>query len=171
MTAEPFFTGSTPEEVISSIEMALNDARKRDVFIEPAEGEWAYPDWTDEVAKDGETLERKENEPRQEESSEANKEAETNGFPSKEEPIQIIKCIICKCELENLYAPGFIPSGGLAFASHGHYGSTVFDPMDSSFIEFAVCDKCLIEHRDCIYHGKVTYSIEKAEATRCKWLP
>jgi hypothetical protein len=38
------------------------------------------------------------------------------------------------------------PAEGTAFQSQGHYGSTVFDPMDGSYIEINVCDDCLRKH-------------------------
>lgn len=38
------------------------------------------------------------------------------------------------------------PYGGTTFTSHGHYGSTVFDPLaESVFLEINVCDECLVE--------------------------
>jgi hypothetical protein len=43
------------------------------------------------------------------------------------------------------------PMGGLHFQSHGHYGSTVFDPMDGSSIDIAICDECLKQHKNKIY--------------------
>lgn len=53
-------------------------------------------------------------------------------------------CLCCKAELSNLMAgTGIQPSLGLAFSSRGHYGSTVFDPMDGSSIQIVVCDPCL----------------------------
>lgn len=33
--------------------------------------------------------------------------------------------------------------GGTAFRIYGHYGSTVFDPMDGSSLEIVICDECL----------------------------
>lgn len=38
---------------------------------------------------------------------------------------------------------GHQPVDGISFHTHGHYGSSVFDPMDGSYIQIAVCDKCL----------------------------
>lgn len=35
--------------------------------------------------------------------------------------------------------------GGVAFLSHGHFGSSVFDPMDGSIIQIVLCDPCLSE--------------------------
>ena len=57
-----------------------------------------------------------------------------------------IKCVRCEKHLENIQPNiGFQPNDGLAFYTNGHYGSTFFDPMDSTYIEIAVCDICM-EH-------------------------
>ena len=40
---------------------------------------------------------------------------------------------------------GIQPMGGVAFLSHGHFGSSVFDPMDGSIIQIVLCDPCLSE--------------------------
>lgn len=53
-------------------------------------------------------------------------------------------CIACRKEMQNIMeGHGIQPSGGVAFATQGHYGSTVFDPMDGTTIEICVCDDCL----------------------------
>lgn len=53
-------------------------------------------------------------------------------------------CIVCKKPLDNVTPAGVNqPSLGLAFQSHGHYGSIVFDPMNGSYLEINVCDPCL----------------------------
>ena len=57
-----------------------------------------------------------------------------------------MNCIVCDKPLRNA-APEEIsqnqPSGGTAFQSRGHYGSTVFDPMDGTYLEVNICDPCL----------------------------
>lgn len=54
------------------------------------------------------------------------------------------KCIACQRPMTNIAEDGTLqPSGGTAFQTRGHYGSTVFDPMDGSLLEIAVCDGCL----------------------------
>ena len=64
-------------------------------------------------------------------------------------------CIICTKEIENwdqVYPEGntkIHPLGGTAFRTYGHYGSSVFDPMDASCMEIVICCDCLksrIEH-------------------------
>lgn len=53
-------------------------------------------------------------------------------------------CIVCRTRLGNIMDErGFQPDLGLAFVTYGHYGSTVFDPMDGSFLEVAICDQCV----------------------------
>lgn len=58
-----------------------------------------------------------------------------------------LHCVRCGVEMSNFMdgAKGYQPNDGLAFKTHGHYGSTYFDPMDSSYLEIAVCDKCIKE--------------------------
>lgn len=56
-----------------------------------------------------------------------------------------LSCVACGANLENVSgARRNQPFGGLSFTSFGHYGSTVFDPLDGSFLEINVCDSCLI---------------------------
>ena len=37
--------------------------------------------------------------------------------------------------------------------TYGHYGSTVFDPMDASYLEIVVCDPCLKSRMNRTYKG------------------
>jgi len=56
-----------------------------------------------------------------------------------------LPCIVCGVVLPNV-SPEWSdnqPSEGTAFITHGHYGSTVFDPMNGNLIEITVCDECL----------------------------
>lgn len=64
-------------------------------------------------------------------------------------------CIICAKEVKNwdeIYPEGntkIHPIGGTAFRTYGHYGSSVFDPMDAAYMEIVICCNCLkprIEH-------------------------
>ncbi len=52
-------------------------------------------------------------------------------------------CIKCGKEMQNLMDEQLQPVEGCAFRTYGHYGTAVFDPMDGSFLEIAVCDTCL----------------------------
>lgn len=57
-----------------------------------------------------------------------------------------LSCLACGQQLENIHEDcENQPSGGLAFRSYGHYGTTAFDPMDGSFIEITICDPCLVK--------------------------
>lgn len=57
-----------------------------------------------------------------------------------------MKCFKCDKELACIHEDHDIfiqPMSGLAFQTKGHYGSAYFDPMDGSYIELCICDKCL----------------------------
>lgn len=56
--------------------------------------------------------------------------------------IVALPCIVCGSHLEGCSVQNQ-PLDGLAFATQGHYGTTVFDPMDGSALEINVCDPCL----------------------------
>jgi hypothetical protein len=65
------------------------------------------------------------------------------------EGLPALSCICCGNALEN-FDPGSRnqPYGGTAFTTHGHYGSTVFDPLPplrghGQMLEINVCDNCL----------------------------
>jgi len=61
-----------------------------------------------------------------------------------------IACIVCAKELNNLdydmkdgKKVEVHPMDGLHFRTYGHYGSTIFDPMDGTYLDLAICDKCI----------------------------
>lgn len=57
---------------------------------------------------------------------------------------ETLSCICCGAPLPNIMiGRGIQPMGGLAFLSQGHFGSSVFDPMDGSSIQIVLCDPCL----------------------------
>ncbi len=63
---------------------------------------------------------------------------------NKTDSVGVLQCIVCNKALkEALTGRVDQPSGGLAFQSHGHYGSTAFDPMDGHYLELNICDDCL----------------------------
>ena len=68
-------------------------------------------------------------------------------------------CIVCESEVENWdiaypeNSNAVHPIGGTAFRTYGHYGSTVFDPMDASYLEIVVCDPCLKSRMNRTYVG------------------
>lgn len=70
-----------------------------------------------------------------------------------------ILCFKCEKLLDNKHYQSKLkdsyvyvhPMSGLHFQSYGHYGSTVFDPMDGSSLDIAICDECLKKHKHKIY--------------------
>lgn len=54
-------------------------------------------------------------------------------------------CFKCDKTLESVFPDAkFQPYAGTCFSSQGHYGSTVWDPMDDSLsLELIICDDCL----------------------------
>lgn len=75
-----------------------------------------------------------------------------------------INCIACDVEVENWDAachkdqPQVHPIGGTLFRTYGHYGSSIFDPIDGSYIEVVVCDECLATKMSYT-HGSVDKEI------------
>lgn len=72
------------------------------------------------------------------------------------DPIKI-NCIMCSVELENwdVYPTKTVvhPIGGTVFRTYGNYGSGVFDPMDASYLEIVICNKCLKDRMEHVYEG------------------
>ena len=67
-------------------------------------------------------------------------------------------CIVCNTEVDNwdVYPedkPQVHPIGGTVFRTYGHYGSSVFDPMDASYLDIVICDGCLKSRLACTYSG------------------
>jgi hypothetical protein len=58
--------------------------------------------------------------------------------------MKALPCIVCGRDLLSCSRPNQ-PLDGLSFSTPGHYGTTVFDPMDGSALEINVCDPCLSE--------------------------
>jgi hypothetical protein len=55
-----------------------------------------------------------------------------------------LPCIVCDRQIESM-DDSYInsPYGATAFETQGHYGSTIFDPMNGTYLELNVCDSCL----------------------------
>jgi hypothetical protein len=74
-------------------------------------------------------------------------------------PIATVPCVACgkalKCAIPGDRRENQ-PYAGTAFVTRGHYGSTVFDPMDDSALEINVCDDCLLRAglADRVLHHK-----------------
>lgn len=75
----------------------------------------------------------------------------------------MLNCMVCGKKPEKVYEDHEdLPYGATLFTSHGHYGSTFFDPMDGSTIEIAICDSCLSENKGNInYYDKNNKLIER----------
>lgn len=57
-----------------------------------------------------------------------------------------LPCIVCAAVPESVdEGTDYHPYGATEFETHGHYGSTAYDPMDSDRVLILnVCDKCLV---------------------------
>lgn len=67
----------------------------------------------------------------------------------------MVPCIICDKQLKNVAEEtSNQPYSGTCFNSYGHYGSTIFDPMDGSYLEINVCDECLANKKGSVLHGR-----------------
>lgn len=53
-------------------------------------------------------------------------------------------CIICGGVLWRAGPEEGQPDDGIMCQSYGNYGSTVYDPMDYSYLAFNICDDCLV---------------------------
>lgn len=92
-----------------------------------------------------------------------------------------LPCIACGRQLENVTADaGNQPYAGTAFVTHGHYGSTAYDPIDGRYLELNICDLCLVSHHDRVIEGRdwrpvidggVTVDTEKCDWKTVPWTP
>lgn len=61
-----------------------------------------------------------------------------------EYPIESFPCIKCGATLTRVTSDyEGQPNDGIMCTSYGNYGSTVFDPMDGSYLAFNICDPCV----------------------------
>jgi len=69
-----------------------------------------------------------------------------------------LPCIACGRELEAAFSASDRaerqPADAVMFYAYGQYGSTVFDPQDESQLQVNVCDPCLLERRDRVWHAR-----------------
>lgn len=57
-----------------------------------------------------------------------------------------LPCIVCGKRLDGYFdGEQNHPGHGVACSTHGNYGSTIFDEIDGHYLEFNVCDDCLIK--------------------------
>lgn len=66
-------------------------------------------------------------------------------YVSEDGHIDPLPCIVCGTRLDAAMPDTQNqPFAGTCFDTHGHYGSTIFDPMmDREYLEIVVCDDCL----------------------------
>jgi hypothetical protein len=61
-----------------------------------------------------------------------------------EYPVESFPCLKCGRVLTRVTSDyEGQPNDGIMCSSHGNYGSTVFDPMDGSYLAFNICDPCV----------------------------
>ena len=48
----------------------------------------------------------------------------------------------------------FPPNDATVWRSYGNYGSTVFDPMNNSFLEAYICDACLVKGKKKLFRAR-----------------
>jgi len=66
-----------------------------------------------------------------------------------------LPCFVCGKPLEPALG-GVVnqPSEASVFTTNGNYGSTTFDPMDGTWLELNVCDRCLTLRSHFVLLGK-----------------
>lgn len=75
-----------------------------------------------------------------------------------------LDCAICGIQVEWNGCPGMTNNPcATVFNAFGNYGSTMFDPMDGSYLEINICDECLkiLKQQHLVLHGNSTKKIEK----------
>lgn len=88
-----------------------------------------------------------------------------------------LPCIVCRTPLESAFNNTELsdldnqPYGGLAFQSLGHYGGTVFDPMDGTYLEVSICDPCLVQagEENLVIHGIPVHLHVRTLDNRTRW--
>ena len=84
---------------------------------------------------------------------------------------QTLPCFKCGKPLESAIPDSQFsynqPSEGTAFHSHGHYGSTAWDPVTGGkVLELNICDACLVEGKD-----RVLYVVEVRQVPQYTAVP
>lgn len=80
-------------------------------------------------------------------------------------------CLICGKALEvAVFGEYGQPWGASVFTTPGHYGSTVFDPMDGTSLEIVVCDGCLTGRADRVTLLRPR-RVEHPPPVRERWSP
>jgi hypothetical protein len=87
---------------------------------------------------------------------------------NKEYQSLTLSCVVCLKELEGMDSKSNHPLGGLEFVAVGHYGTTVFDPMDGSKLAINICDPCL---RDAIKRSRVVGNYSRTANNKMAYSP
>ena len=67
----------------------------------------------------------------------------------------MLPCFVCGKTLRNVFGEcENQPDEGTEFRTYGHYGSTVWDPMNGEELVLNVCDACLRAHPDRLAQHK-----------------
>lgn len=83
-----------------------------------------------------------------------------------------MKCFKCDKTLERAFKDEDTqPWGATSFFSHGQYGSTVFDPMDESYLGVYICDECLVDNAQKVVEWKPARDVFVSSPTNGEWTP
>ena len=85
-----------------------------------------------------------------------------------------IPCFICGQELKG-FDPISVnhPISGIEFTSYGHFGTTVFDPMDGTELAINFCDPCLEDgiRKQRVLHLRAGAYADQATIYKCPRMP
>lgn len=78
-----------------------------------------------------------------------------------------LPCIVCGKELESVGSgsPNHANNAN-EFHTRGQYGSTVFDPLDGSYLAVNICDACIVKAGDM---GRVLTGAELKTRSLTPW--
>ena len=65
-----------------------------------------------------------------------------------------LNCFCCKKNIENIdWSNADVhPYNAMHFRTYGHYGSSVFDPMNGEiYIDIVICDECVVANKEVAY--------------------
>lgn len=83
-----------------------------------------------------------------------------------------MKCFKCDKVLERAFEDvEHQPWGATSFYSHGQYGSTVFDPMDDSYLGIYICDECMVENAQEVVKWEAAPALSSAAPKLGTWTP
>lgn len=60
--------------------------------------------------------------------------------------MSVLPCIVCQKALTAIGSPSPNHANDAnEFRAHGQYGSTVFDPVDGTYLAVNICDECIVQ--------------------------